>query len=352
MPLDPHHPPARLCRVLEQSGCTLVLTTAAFATPLAHALENLPRQARPRSISLEDVPQASACDEENLPPASTPANLAYVIYTSGSTGLPKGAMVEGRGMLNHLYAKIEALDLTAADSVAQTASQCFDISVWQFLAALLVGGLVQIYPDAVAHDATLLLQHVEQDRVSILETVPSLLRAMLSTQTPHGSEHTPLGTLRWLIPTGEALPVDLCRHWLQRYPHVPLLNAYGPTECSDDVTHYVIAQPPAEGTRSIPIGTAIPNMRLYVLDRHLEPLPIGVSGELYVGGIGVGRGYLGEEQRTAQAFVPDPFSSRSWGPALQDGRPGSLPARWHAGVSGACGLSSQGAGLSHRTRGD
>ena len=307
LPLDPHHPPARLCRVLEQSGCTLVLTTAAFAAPLAHALEDLPSEARPRSISLEDVPQASGWQEENLPPASTPENLAYVIYTSGSTGLPKGAMVEGRGMLNHLYAKIEALDLTAADTVAQTASQCFDISVWQFLAALLVGGRVHIYPDAVAHDAALLLQHVERDRVSILETVPSLLRAMLAAQQRQDSEHTPLSALRWLIPTGEALPVDLCRRWLQRYPQVPLLNAYGPTECSDDVTHYVIAQPPPEGTRSIPIGTPIPNMRLYVLDHHLEPLPIGVSGELYVGGIGVGRGYLGEEQRTAQAFVPDPF---------------------------------------------
>ena len=319
VPLDPHHPPARLCRVLERSGCALVLTTAACDAALEHALEDLPREARPRCIVLEDVSQASDRDEENPPPASTPENLAYVMYTSGSTGQPKGAMVEGRGMLNHLYAKIEALDLTAADTLAQTASQCFDISVWQFLAALLVGGRVQIYPDAVAHDAALLLQHVERDRVSILETVPSLLRAMLTAGRPQGSEHAPLSALRWLIPTGEALPVDLCRHWLQRYPHVPLLNAYGPTECSDDVTHYVIAQPPAEGTRSIPIGTAIPNMRLYVLDRHLEPLPIGVSGELYVGGIGVGRGYLGEEQRTAQAFVPDPFVPKGDGRLYKTG---------------------------------
>jgi len=194
--------------------------------------------------------------------------------------------------------------------VAQTASQCFDISVWQFLAALLVGGRVQIYPDAVAHDAVQLLQQVEQ-QVSILETVPSLLRAMLDAQEHKTSERPKLEKLRWLIPTGEALPVELCRRWLERYPHIPLLNAYGPTECSDDVTHYVIGQEPPEGTRSIPIGRAISNMRLYVLDGNLEPLPIGVSGELYVGGIGVGRGYLGEGQRTAQAFVPDPFASEA-----------------------------------------
>jgi non-ribosomal peptide synthase protein (TIGR01720 family) len=120
-----------------------------------------------------------------------------------------------------------------------------------------------------------------------------------------------LQKLRWLIPTGEALPVELCRGWLQRYPHVPLLNAYGPTECSDDVAHYAISEPPAEKSRSIPIGKAIPNLRLYVLDRSLHPMPVGVSGELYVGGVGVGRGYRNDPQRTAEAFVPDPFSQEA-----------------------------------------
>jgi acyl carrier protein len=218
-------------------------------------------------------------------------------------------MVEQRGMLNHLYAKIEALELSAADTVAQTASQCFDISVWQFLAALLVGGRVQIYPDVIAHDALRLLQLVEQQQVSILETVPSLLRAMLDAQEDKEGQQPQLKTLRWLIPTGEALPVELCRRWLQRYPHIPMLNAYGPTECSDDVTHYIIREPPPPHQRSIPIGRAIRNTQLYVLDQHRQPLPMGVSGELYVGGIGVGRGYLGDEQRTAEAFIADPFVS-------------------------------------------
>jgi amino acid adenylation domain-containing protein len=307
LPLDPHHPEGRLRQVIEQSRCKLVLTTAPFVATLSQVLEEIPKDIRPHDICLKDVPHASQ-REANLPLTSTPADLAYVIYTSGSTGLPKGAMVEQRGMINHLFAKIEALDLTAADSVAQTASQCFDISVWQFLAALLVGGRIQIYPDVVAHDAVQLLQQVEQQEVSILETVPSLLRAMLDAQESAGSDRPKLEALRWLIPTGEALPVELCRRWLKSYPHVPLINAYGPTECSDDVTHYVIDQQPEEGQRSIPIGRAIPNMRLYVLDRSsLEPLPIGVSGELYVAGIGVGRGYLGDEQRTAEAFITDPF---------------------------------------------
>jgi amino acid adenylation domain-containing protein len=306
LPLDPQHPEARLRRVIEQSRCQFILSTETFAPTLARTLHECPAEVCPRCITLEEALRASQ-QNENLPAVSTPGNLAYVIYTSGSTGQPKGAMVEQRGMLNHLYAKIEALELSAADTVAQTASQCFDISVWQFLAVLLVGGRVQIYPDVIAHDALRLLQLVELQQVSILETVPSLLRAMLDAQEDKTSEQPQLETLRWLIPTGEALPVELCRRWLQRYPHIPMLNAYGPTECSDDVTHYVISEPPPPHQRSIPIGRAIRNIRLYVLDEHLQQLPVGESGELYVGGIGVGRGYLGDELRTAEAFITDPF---------------------------------------------
>ena len=123
-----------------------------------------------------------------------------------------------------------------------------------------------------------LLTQVEHQQVSILETVPSLLRAMLDTHETDAASRPDLRALRWLIPTGEALPVDLCRRWLRSYPHVPLLNAYGPTECSDDVTHYPIYEAPEETSSSIPIGRAIPNMRVYVLNQRLEPLPIGVSG--------------------------------------------------------------------------
>jgi amino acid adenylation domain-containing protein len=313
LPLDPHHPAARLRRVIEHSRCHIVLVSTAFAPTLAQALEDVPTEQRPEALSYEEILKGwqASQNEENLPIISTPRALAYVMYTSGSTGMPKGAMVEQRGMLNHLYAKIEALTLMNRDIVAQTASQCFDISVWQFLAALLVGGSVQIYPDEITHDPVQLLMQIERHQVSILETVPSLLRAMLDADEIAASSRPKLETLRWLVPTGEALPVGLCRRWLSIYPHVPLLNAYGPTECSDDVTHYPIYEAPDETRSAIPIGRAIPHMQLYVLDRHLEPLPIGVSGELYVGGVGVGRGYLGDEQRTAEAFVTDPFGSQA-----------------------------------------
>jgi amino acid adenylation domain-containing protein len=307
LPLDPAHPESRLRHVIEQSGCQFVLSTAAFASTRSQALQQIAEKHRPHEITFEQALQTNS-PRYNLPATSGPRSLAYVIYTSGSTGTPKGAMVEQRGMLNHLYAKIVALDLDSSDHIAQTASQCFDISVWQFLAVLLVGGRVQIYPDAIAHDAATLLQRVEQQQVSILETVPSLLGAMLDTYERQDVTRPSLRALRWLVPTGEALPVSLCQRWLTCYPQVLLLNAYGPTECSDDVTHYAIIEPPPESLKSIPIGKAIPNMRLYVLDRHLQPQPIGVGGEVYVGGVGVGRGYRNDERRTQESFVADPFS--------------------------------------------
>ena len=307
LPLDPHHPPARMRHVIEHSHTAFVLAAQSFVSQITNVLADMP--SKPQTLILEDMLNQHHRCTDNLSVLATPHHLAYVIYTSGSTGAPKGVMVEQRGMVNHLFAKIDALQLTEADCIAQTASQCFDISVWQMLAALLVGGQVHIFPEEIAHDPSRLLSEVESQHISILETVPSLLRAMLDAQEATPANKPSLAALRWIIPTGEALPADLCRRWLQLYPDCPLMNAYGPTECSDDVTHHAIYELPVEAERSIPIGRPIPNIRLYVLDTMLQPVPIGISGELYVGGIGVGRGYLGEAQRTEEAFISDPFGN-------------------------------------------
>ena len=309
LPLDPHHPSARLRKILEHSDSRLVLATQAFASVLSEVCADMPVETRPQAIFLEEIPFLAEQSAENLPVRATPRHLAYVIYTSGSTGIPKGAMIEHRGMLNHLYAKITALNLTAADRVAQTASQCFDISVWQFLAALLVGGRVHVCKDDISHDPSRLLAEVARQRITMLETVPSLLRTLLETMEKNSAARPELDALRWVIPTGEALPPDFCRRWLAVYPRIPLLNAYGPTECSDDVTHFPIYHPLPTAMVHTPIGRPINNMQLYILDRELQPLPIGASGELYVGGVGVGRGYLNDLQRTADAFLANPFSS-------------------------------------------
>ena len=300
LPLNPHAPAKRQGQVLRQSETPLLLTERSFESVLEKALAG---ETGPERLFVEEWPLAEYATE-NLPPRCTPDDLAYVIYTSGSTGLPKGAMVEQKGMLNHLYAKILDLSLTEKDRIAQTALQSFDISVWQFLSALLVGGRVHIFKDEIAVDPVRLLQEVEQQEISILETVPSLLRMMLKEldDMPPSTQPT-FATLRWLIPTGEALPPPLCRQWFEYYPNIPMMNAYGPTECSDDVTHYVITEPPSEKVLNMPIGRPVANMRMYILDAQLQPVPIGVAGELYVGGIGVGRGYLHDPERTAKAFI-------------------------------------------------
>jgi len=303
LPLDPLHPTGRMAQILAASAVSCVLVSEEWASRLAEALASLEPGERPMVLVLEQLLHASGGPWVRPSPAG-PEDLAYVIYTSGSTGVPKGAMVEHRGMMNHLRAKIEDLGLTASDVVAQTASQCFDISVWQFLAPLLVGGRVRIVSDEVAHDPARLLAEIEQDRISVLETVPSLLRLLLD-ESKRQPGSTGFESLRWMIPTGEALPSDLAESWLARYPAVPLLNAYGPTECSDDVTHFLLRGAPTEAR--VPIGRPVRNLRAHILDRFLQPVPAGATGEICIGGVGVGRGYLHEPARTAEAFVPDPF---------------------------------------------
>ncbi len=301
LPLNSNHPVERLRQVLEQSQATKVLVATHLEPMLSLALNSL--ETPPQLLCLEEL-AAQSQSSENLPGRCQPQDLAYVIYTSGSTGAPKGAMLEHRGMLNHLYAKVEDLQLSAADVVAQTAPVSFDISVWQFLVGLLVGGRVYIVQEQMMVP-TQLLEIVEAQQISILEIVPSLLRTMLQEIEVNATQ---LSSLRWLLLTGEALPPQLCREWFEYYPTIPMLNAYGPTECSDDVTHYPIYQPPASEILNLPIGRPVLNTQLYILDTQLQPVPIGVAGELYVGGVGVGRGYLNQPQLTEKAFINDPFS--------------------------------------------
>ena len=303
LPLDPNYPPARLMQVLDQSNSRLVITTSEFTSSVFQALANAPAGNAPRVLHIERLFERNE-GEANLPSRSAPNNLAYVIYTSGSTGVPKGAMVEHKGMLNHLWAKVEDLRLSQTDCVAQTASQCFDISVWQMLAALLVGGRVHIFNDDVAHHPSL-VEASEKESVSILEIVPSLLRAVLDEPERLKDKQS----LRWLLLTGEALPPELIREWFEFCPNIPLMNAYGPTECSDDVTHCAIYERLNETAKVTPIGRAIANTQLYILDSRLQPVPIGVAGQLYVGGVGVGRGYLNKPELTGDVFIPDPFTA-------------------------------------------
>jgi len=298
----------------------LLVCTEACREQAQHLLDELACAHRPQLLVWEAV-QAGDCAEDNPGRYSAPDNLAYVIYTSGSTGLPKGVMVEQRGMLNNQLSKVPYLQLSEADVIAQTASQSFDISVWQFLAAPLFGARVDIVPNALAHDPQGLLEHVQARGISVLESVPSLIQGMLA------QESVALDGLRWMLPTGEAMPPELAHQWLLRYPQVGLVNAYGPAECSDDVAFFRV-DPASTRSSYLPIGTPTDNNRLYLVDDAQALVPLGAVGELCVAGTGVGRGYVGDPLRTAQVFVPNPFGA----PGARLYRTGDLARRRSDGV--------------------
>ncbi|MEG5263209.1 non-ribosomal peptide synthetase [Pseudomonas sp. JDS28PS106] len=320
LPLDPALPDARLSGVIVQSRAPVLVCEIACLAQAEKLLASIDMAVRPQLLVWEDV-QRGEHGDDNPQRYSAPDNLAYVIFTSGSTGQPKGVMVEQRGMLNNQLSKVPYLDLTEQDVIAQTASQSFDISVWQFLAAPLFGARVDIVPNDIARDPRALLDHVREQGITVLESVPSLITGLLAEDTAS------LDGLRWMLPTGEAMPPELARQWLERYPRVGLVNAYGPAECSDDVAFFRVDPASTHGAY-LPIGTPTDNNRLYVLDDSLELVPIGAVGELCVAGTGVGRGYVGDPRRSVPVFVPDPFGA----PGERLYRTGDLARRRADGV--------------------
>ncbi|WP_268800675.1 non-ribosomal peptide synthetase [Pseudomonas huanghezhanensis] len=312
--LDDRHPAGRSARMLGSSAAPVLLTPRDCLAQVQAIL--VEADVAPRLLILEDL--LAQGSDHNPGRYASAEQLAYVIYTSGSTGEPKGVMVNQRGMLNNQMSKLPYLRLGEGDVIAQTAATGFDISVWQFLTAPLFGGRVEILPDSVVHDPQRLLEEVVANQVSVLECVPAVIDGMLAV-----ARHN-LSGLRWLLPTGEALTVDLATRWFARYPNVPLVNAYGPAECADDVALHTLTGAPATKA-SLPIGRPTDNNRLYVLDSSLALAAHGVVGELYIGGVGVGRGYAGRAGLTAERFLPDPFGDV--GARLY--RSGDL-ARWNA----------------------
>jgi amino acid adenylation domain-containing protein len=325
--LDPALPAARLAKILNSSGAPLLLAAQGSSAVLKQILPQLTLQQRLQVATLEDLAADTPADPPK-PARRAASSLAYVIYTSGSSGTPKGVMIEQQGLSNHLASLISVLDLSATDVIAQTAPQSFVISVWQHLAGLMVGARVHICANEIVQDPVRLAQEIATEGVTILQIVPSLLRAILE----RAGEEPVFGAfagLRLLIATGEPLTVDLCRAWFRHFPGVPLIDAYGASECSDDAALHRLTQAPASMT-GVPIGRPLPNTRLYVLDSHLQPVPIGVVGELCVGGAGVGRGYVNDLSETSKRFLRDPFAERPACTGLEISPAGALTARSNA----------------------
>ena len=294
LPVEPDFPPDRVAAMLTRASCRHALTGPGSSGALD-------RCGGVRNFPIDETCAAGTADTG--PRVGVAAgDLAYVYFTSGSTGEPKGALCAHDGMLNHLYAKIDDLGIGERDVVAQIAPQCFDISLWQLLAALLTGGRTLLVGQEAVLDVRRFLDTIADGGVTVAQVVPSYLDAVLSCLERHPRD---LPALRRVCVTGEALPKDLVRRWFAVMPDVPLVNAYGLTETSDDTNHEVLHGVP--DIDRIPIGRPVNNVRVYVLDANLSPAPLGAPGEIAVSGVCVGRGYVGDPERTRQSFTVDPY---------------------------------------------
>jgi len=301
VPLDPSLPDVRLAEMIKASAASVVVLEGSHLRRFAENIEPLVWQPLGRIVI--DAPEARPATTD--PTRYSPA-LAYVIYTSGSTGSPKGVMVSKAGMRNHLWSKVRTLGLDSTSVVAQTAPICFDISVWQICAPLITGGTVVLVAETDVLDIHSLIAIASERGVTILEVVPSYLELLISAMEHSGAR---ISSLQYLIATGETLPTKTCRRWLELNPGVPLINAYGPTECSDDVAQHIVSTPPTCDAERVPIGRPLPNMAIHILDRNLQVVPAGAWGEICITGVCVGLGYLHDLERSAEVFVPDPFTS-------------------------------------------
>ena len=291
VPLDPEYPRERLAYMLADSGVKLLLTQA-------HLLEQLPVLSGVESLILNDV-GFDAYSEANPGVALDGENLAYVIYTSGSTGQPKGAGNRHSALTNRLQWMQEAYALGTHDSVLQKTPFSFDVSVWEFFWPLMTGARLVVAAPGDHRDPARLVSLINAEQVTTLHFVPSMLQVFLqepAVVTCH--------TLQRIVCSGEALPVDAQRQAFAKLPQASLYNLYGPTEAAIDVTHWTCVD---EGRDVVPIGRPIANLGCYILDSNFEPAPAGVLGELYLGGIGLARGYHRRPALTAERFIAHPF---------------------------------------------
>jgi nonribosomal peptide synthetase DhbF len=313
VPLDPSYPEDRLAYMLTDSAPLALLTQGDLAVDFLSAAPEVP------VIDVTDEAQWAhqPADNPDLAVVSlTPRHLAYVIYTSGSTGQPKGAMNEHRGVVNRLVWKQNAYNLRANDAVLQKTPFSFDVSVWEFFWPLLTGArLVMARPEG-HKDPVYLAEVIRQHRITTLHFVPSMLQVFLEH-----SEASACSSLVRVMCSGEALPEPFARRFHERLPAAELHNLYGPTEAAVDVTAWTYS-PDFSGT-SIPLGKPIANTHMYVLDPQGDPTPVGVAGEIFIGGVQVGRGYWDRPDLTAERFVPDPFGA----PGARLYRTGDL-GRW------------------------
>jgi amino acid adenylation domain-containing protein len=317
VPLDPSYPPERVARMCEDAGMSLVLSREGELRRLRSAL--------PPALRYIDVEAAAPPgDDADFALTGTTDDPAYVIFTSGSTGRPKGAMNAHRGVVNWLQWMQAEYGLTPQDRVLLKTPYSFDVSLREFFWPLMTGATIVVARPDGHRDGAYLVELIRQQRISLLHFVPSMLRIFLDEP---GLEQCT--SVQRVVCSGEALPGDAVELFFQRMPEARLCNLYGPTEAAVEVTYWECRPNDAAGrgpdmpiVASVPIGRPVANTQMHVLDSRLRPQPVGVAGELYIGGVQVGMGYVGRPELTAERFIADPFN-----PAGRLYKTGDL-ARW------------------------
>ncbi|HEX6288076.1 MAG TPA: amino acid adenylation domain-containing protein, partial [Herpetosiphonaceae bacterium] len=291
VPLDPTYPQERLHFMLEDAQVSVLLTQA-------HLVERLHAEGTRHPAHLvrldADWPQIAQQRRDTPSSGAQPDHLAYLIYTSGSTGTPKGVLVPHRGLGNLAQAQIRAFGVTPDSHVLQFASLSFDAAISEICMALLAGATLVLAARADLMPGPSLIHLLREQAITVATLPPSVLAVLDPADFP---------TLRSVIAAGEACPATVVARWAT--PERRFLNAYGPTETTVCATIAACA----DGSRTPPIGQAIANTQVYVLDQQRQPSPVGIPGEVYIGGVGVARGYFGRPDLTAERFVPNPFSA-------------------------------------------
>ncbi len=299
VPLDPEHPWERSAWVLKDTGVDLVVADGDLA---ARVSDTGARPVAPTCAAGPDSPAGPASDVRGERTPDTPGEqAAYVLYTSGSTGRPKGVVVSHAGIANRVSWVVRRHGLGPADRVLQKTTITFDAACWEVFAPLVSGGTFVLAPRGAEADPTTLLRTVADHEVTVLQVVPSMLRTL--ADEPGWAD---CAALRLLFCAGEPLHAELVQRVLARRD-IEVWNTYGPTECSIDITAHRFD--PAQQHGPVPIGRPITGMRVLVADAEGRPVSVGTRGELYAGGVGVARGYLGQPERTAESFVPDPYAT-------------------------------------------